>query len=181
MELTEKTVSSKTVYEGKILTVKQDMVILPDGKQAQRDMVCGNGAVTVLPVDQAGNTWLVTQYRYAAGQKLLEAPAGKMEKGEDPALCAARELREETGFEAGKLLKLGQIFASPGYSNELLHLYLATELKQVGACPDEDEFLTLHKISLQELKDQILRGQIHDAKTVAIVLMACERMKGASV
>ena len=181
MNLTEKTISSKTVYEGKILTVRQDTVLLPDGKQAQRDLVRGNGAVTVLPVDENGCTYLVRQYRYAAGQELLEAPAGKLEAGEDPDPCAARELREETGFAAGRMVKLGTVYATPGYSNELLHLYLALDLTQVGACPDEDEFLMLEKTALSRLKDMVMQGEIHDCKTAAIVMMAWEYLKGAAL
>lgn len=178
MELTEKKISGEVVYKGKIITVCRDMVTLPNGAQAQRDLVCGHGAVTVIPVDSEGNTILVRQYRYAAGQELLEAPAGKMEAGEDPALCAGRELIEETGFKAGRLIKLGSVYASPGYSNELLHLYIALDLEEVGADPDDDEFIITEKLPLGELKERIMAGQIHDAKTVAAAMMAAEYLKG---
>ena len=163
MELTEHTISSETIFEGKIITVQRDMARLPDGKSASREVVRHPGGVTVLT--------LVRQYRYPLGQELLELPAGKLERnGEDHRSAAIRELGEETGLEAGELTYLGYMVSSPGFCDEKLHLYLARDLVQKQQHLDEDEFLNVVTMPFEELTRQVMEGTVIDAKTVAAVL-----------
>ncbi|MBR6812328.1 MAG: NUDIX hydrolase [Oscillospiraceae bacterium] len=178
MKLFEKQIDSCSVFEGRVIKVRKDTVELPNGATGYREVVAHPGAVAVLPIDEKGNAVLVRQYRYAMGEELLEAPAGKLEKGEDPLECAKRELSEETGCTAGQMIKLGCIYSSPGFTNEKLHLYLALDLTKGEASPDEDEFLNTELMALEELRRLVIAGEIHDSKTVAIVLLAWEHLKG---
>lgn len=170
MELIEKTLSSETIFDGRILHVRRDTVRLPDGGEAFREVVDHPGGVAVLPLDADGCVTLVRQFRYPFQRVLLELPAGKLEKGEDHRACGLRELEEETGMTAGEFTYLGGLYLSPGYSSEVLHLYLARELRQGTSHPDEGEFLNVEKMPFQELLDRVMAGEIHDAKTVAAVL-----------
>lgn len=170
MELLEKTVESQTVFQGRIVTVKLDKAQLPNGRLTSREVVEHPGGVAVLPLDANGCVTLVRQFRYPFQRVLLELPAGKLEKGEDHRACGLRELEEETGMTAGEFTYLGGLYLSPGYSSEVLHLYLARELRQGTSHPDEGEFLNVEKMPFQELLDRVMAGEIHDAKTVAAVL-----------
>lgn len=170
MELLEKTVESQTVFQGRIVTVKLDKAQLPNGRLTSREVVEHPGGVAVLPLDADGCVTLVRQFRYPFQRVLLELPAGKLEKGEDHRACGLRELEEETGMTAGEFTYLGGLYLSPGYSSEVLHLYLARELRQGASHPDEGEFLNVEKMPFQELLDRVMAGEIHDAKTVAAVL-----------
>ena len=172
MDLTEKTLESKTIFEGKILTVQLDKAQLPDGSTAGREVCRHPGGVAVLPLEEDGTVSLVRQYRYPFHRVILELPAGKLDPGEDHRPAAARELGEETGLEAGELIYLGALYASPGFCDEVLHMYLGRKLKQSAAHPDEDEFLDVVKMSLEELTDRVMAGEISDAKTVALTLKA---------
>ncbi|MCI8594619.1 MAG: NUDIX hydrolase [Oscillospiraceae bacterium] len=172
MDLTEKTLESTVAYEGVIVTVQRDRAELPNGKTAVREVVRHPGGVAVLPLCSDGTVLLVRQYRYPFGEVLTEIPAGKLDKGEEPLHAAVRELREETGLTAGKLTSLGSVYASPGFCDEELHLYLAQDLHQGEAQPDEDEFLAPVRLPFQELAEQVLAGEVKDAKTVAAVLKA---------
>ena len=128
-------------------------------------------AISFFSLDADGTVSLVRQYRYPLHELLLEIPAGKLDHGaEDQDLAARRELSEETGLEAGELIYLGKIYASPGFCTEALHMYLARDLKQTDSHPDEDEFLDVVKMSFDELLEQVMSGEITDAKTVATVL-----------
>ena len=172
MDLTERTLESRTVYEGVIVRVKLDEVQLPNGKEARREVVEHPGGVAILALDREDNVAVVRQYRYPFHRVLLELPAGKLEPGEDPRVCGVRELEEEVGLVADEFIYLGGLYLSPGYSNEVLHLYLARGLRQ-GAChPDEDEFLEGERIPFARLVDMVMADEIHDAKTVAAVLKA---------
>lgn len=172
MELYERKLKSTIVYDGVIVRVKLDTAELPNGKHASREVVEHPGGVAVLPVDSDGRVTLVRQFRYPFQKVLLEAPAGKLERGEDHRLCGARELEEETGMTADELVYLGVLYLSPGYSDEVLHLYLARGLHQ-GAChPDEDEFLALERMPFARLLELVMADEIHDAKTVAVALKA---------
>ncbi|MBR2521317.1 MAG: NUDIX hydrolase [Oscillospiraceae bacterium] len=174
MDLTEKTIESRTVYDGRIITVQRDAVLLPDGAESVREVVRSSGAAVILPVSEDDTVTLVRQYRYAAGEHLLEAPAGKLEPGEDPAAAAARELKEETGWTAGTVVPLGSVFASPGHADERLHLFLALDVRRSEACPDAGEFVETVDMSLDELVRQVISGSIIDAKTVCLAFLARE-------
>ena len=172
MELLETTLNTDLKYHGIIVDVRVDTVLLPNGKQSRREVVSHPGGVAVLPVTEDGNVILVRQYRYAMGRELLEAPAGKLEPGEDHRYSALRELEEEVGVIPEHLEYLGGLFVSPGISTETIHLYLATGLKQGHRHPDEDEFLNIETMPFQELLRQVLNGQVPDAKTAALVMRA---------
>jgi len=171
MELTERMVSSQTIFEGKIIKVTLDQAQLPDGKLAAREVVYHPGGVAVLALDEDKNVALVRQFRYPIQQELLELPAGKLDHGSEGHLLGAqRELSEETGLEAGKWTYLGYTLASPGFCDEALHMYLAQDLKRVGQHLDEDEFLNVEYMPFDELVRQAMEGTITDAKTVTTAL-----------
>ena len=170
MDLTERTLTSETKFQGKIVTVLVDQAELPNGNQAVREVVLHPGGVAILPLDEDGTVTLVQQYRYPFHRILLELPAGKLDGDEDHRLAAARELSEETGLEAGELTYLGCILASPGFCDEKLHMYLARNLRRSKSHPDDDEFLNVVAMPFEELCRQVMDGTIEDAKTVATVL-----------
>jgi len=174
MDLTEKTISSEKIYNGKIINLKRDTVLLPDGETAYRELIEHPGGVSVLPIDSEGYTYLVKQYRKPYEEILLEAPAGKLSPGEEPIECGKRELIEETGLVAKKMIYLGWIIPTPGYTNEKIHLYLALDLTQKQATPDEDEFLKVEKFKFNDIVQKCISGEIKDAKTVISVLRAKE-------
>ena len=149
-----------------------DKIRQVSGRESFREVVEHPGGVCILPVDDDGTCYMVRQYRYPVQKHLLEAPAGKLEKGEDPLDCAVRELGEETGFTAGRMIPLGGFYTSPGFSTEKLYLYVATDLRQGEQHPDEGELLDLVKMPLAELKAAVLRGEIEDGKTATLVLAA---------
>lgn len=165
-EITER----KEIYKCGIFTVVEDETLLPDGKKAVYSKVLHNGAAVVVPVANDGGVYLVRQHRPAPGIETLELPAGKLEPGEPPQECAARELEEETGYRAGKISFLIKFYSAIGYSNEMLHVYVAEELEVGSQNLDEDEFVTVEKYSLSELRAMILNGEIVDSKTIAGVL-----------
>lgn len=172
MDYTEKTLSCEDIYRGRIIYVHKDVVRLPNGGEGIREIVEHSGGVTVLPLDENGDVYCVRQYRYAYGTHMLETPAGKLEPGEDPLTCAVRELGEETGFTADEFIYLGEIYPSPGYCKESLHLYLALGLHPGTMHLDSDEFLEVEKYSLDALLEMVTDGRLRDAKTVTAVLMA---------
>jgi len=175
MELFEKTLDSKIVFDGKIMTVHKDTVELPTGKTSFREVVEHSGGVVILAShkkDGVENILMVKQFRYPLKQVILELPAGKLEKGEKPFEAAKRELIEETGYKAQKWQDLGFIYTSAGYSSEKLYLYKASDLEYVGECPDEGEFLKICEYKKDEILSMIKSGEITDAKTI------CAMMKG---
>lgn len=172
MELKETLVHSKEVFQGSIITVKQDRVALVNGKEAGRDVVIHPGAVAVVAVTPENKIVLVRQYRHPIGEALLEIPAGKLDKGEDPEHCARRELEEETGYLAGNLKQLTAIYTTPGFCNEKITIYLATELTKTAQHLDDDEFLNREYCTLQEAQQMVVDGRIHDAKSIVGLLMA---------
>ena len=169
----EKNLSRERVFDGIILHIDHVTNQLPNGKAAKREIAVHVGASAVLPIDGEGNIYLVRQLRAPIDQILLEIPAGKLDSvDEDRLLAAKRELKEETGLEAENWLHLTDTFTTPGFSNERISLYLARELRQSDACPDEDEFLNLVKLPFREALDMVLRGEIRDAKTQIAISMA---------
>ena len=172
MDYTEKPVRRISNYEGVIVELTEDIVELPNGKTSIREVVHHPGGVCVAAVDGDGMVTLVRQFRYPFGEHLLELPAGKLEKGEDPLPAAQRELSEETGLEAGVWRDLGAIYTSPGFSTEKLYLYLATDLRQGQAHPDPNEFLDVERMPLSQLVELVNQGAVCDAKTVVGALKA---------
>ena len=175
--LFEKTLSSKRVFDGKIVNVRWDSVELVNGKTSYREVVEHAGGVVILAVDEKNRAYMVRQFRYPIGRAMLEVPAGKLEKGEDPLEGAIRELREETGLTAEKIIYFGGTYPSPGFCDEQLHIYLALGLTQGEACPDEDEFLNLEVIDLDELAAMIMRGELQDGKSINAIFMAREYLR----
>jgi ADP-ribose pyrophosphatase len=169
-ERMEKQISTRPVFDGKIINVTVDEVELENGKTAPREVVHHGGGAGVLAVNEKGEIALVRQYRYAAGRVMTEIPAGKLEAGEDPREAAIRELAEEAGLEAGRVVDFGSILPTCAYCTERIYLYLATELREVPAHPDEDEFVDLFWLPLAQAVEKIMGGEIDDAKTVSAVL-----------
>ena len=167
-----KTIHSQPIYQGRVFSIRKDQVKLPDGAETVLDIVEHRGAVSILPIDEHGNVWFVRQYRHAAGLEMLELPAGGLEPGEAPEICAQREIREEIGMAAGHLQKIGAFYLAPGYSTELLHIFLATDLTPAPLPGDVDEFLQVEQIQLEQISSLVQAGKIVDAKTLAIFQLA---------
>ena len=181
----EKTIDKSTVYEGVIVNVRRDKAELVNGNIVGREVVEHPGGVTVIPVEADETVWCVRQFRYPFGREMLEVPAGKLERGEDPFECAVRELSEETGLTAGRMQYLGANFTSPGYSEEVLHIYLARDLHRGAAHLDPGEFLNVERHPLEELVQMALDGELCDGKTTVALLktqllLARERGEAAS-
>lgn len=168
MKLTEKKLSGETVYNGKILTLEVDEVELPDGKKAKRECVRHNGGAAVLCVIN-DEILLVKQFRYLYGKEIYEIPAGKLEENENPALAAARELEEETGYVSMKITPLLKLFPTPGYTDEVIHIYKAENCRLNSQKLDDGEFLDVQFIRTEKVLEMIEKGEICDAKTVAAV------------
>ena len=172
MDMTEKMLHTQELYAGRIIHVRRDEVLLPNGHTSIREVVEHPGGVGILALEEDGNVLLVRQYRYAFGRTLLEIPAGKRERGEDPLTTARRELREEIGATAEEWTPLGSLIASPGCYAERLYLYKAEGLTFTRQQLDEDEFLEVRFFPFEEVVEKCLSGQLQDAKTVAAVLKA---------
>ena len=172
MKLTEKRISGETVFDGKIMHVRRDVVELSDGSEAFREVVDHSGGVCVLALDDENRVLTVRQFRYPFEQVLQEIPAGKLERGEDPDEAAKRELREETGAVAGRMERLGEIYPTPAYCGEIIRMYLARDLVFGENDLDEGEFLDVVRVPFDELVEKVMTGEIRDAKTVVAVLKA---------
>jgi len=162
----EKEVSRNTVFEGRIINVRADVAEVHGGKHVGREVVEHPGGVCIVPVEPDGTCWCVRQFRYPMMEELIEFPAGKLERGEDPLECAIRELKEETGLTPRRVDYLGQLYSTPGFCDEVLHLYLAQDLTQGEATPDEGEFLTVARIPMARMVEMVMQNEIPDAKTV---------------
>ena len=173
----ERLVSSKRVFEGKLVQVRVDTVALPDGRRATREVVQHKPAVVIVPFDDKGNVVLVRQYRHAVGKALLEAPAGGIEPTEDPDACAQRELQEETGFRAGELRKLGAFWTAPGVFTEYMHAYVARRLRRSKLEADPDEIIAIERVAVSRVEGLVREGEIQDAKTIAALYMALHAAK----
>ena len=170
MNLEEKTLDNSVVYDGKILKLVLKDVLLPNGKTAKREVVAHSGGVGVIALTKDDEILLVKQFRSPYEKTVMEIPAGKKEPGEDPLECGKRELLEETGFTAEEFIPLGELYPSPGYCGEIIHLFLAIGLNKSNQNLDEDEFLTVLKIPFSEALDMVMSGEICDSKTMVAIL-----------
>ena len=173
----EKTLSSENVFSGRLLNVFNDIIELPDGNVANREYIKHVGAVCVVALTDDNKVIVERQYRYPMHEVTLEIPAGKLDsKNEDPLEAAKRELREETGATADKMTYLGKYYPTPAYSDEVIHMYLAEGLKFGEQSLDDDEFLSTELVSISELADRILSGEVPDGKTQAAILAVCRKL-----
>lgn len=172
MNLFEKTISSQQIFAGRIIDVRVDTVELPDGSTSTREIVSHAGAVAILPLDHDGQIWLVRQFRKPLEKELLEIPAGTLEPGESPQDCAIRELEEETGLTAASWQSILSYYSAPGFCDEKLHLFMASELQPGKSHTDQDEFVEVVKMSLVEAYQAIFRGEIVDGKSIIAILYA---------
>ena len=165
-------VKSETLLQGRAFKIRRDHLKTPDGRDTKFEIIEHGGSVIIIPVDTDGNIHFVRQYRHAAGIDLLELPAGTRDGDEPYEECAAREIREETGMEAGKLQKAGEFYLAPGYSTEFMVVYVATNLKHNPLEADYDEFLSVEKVPIEEAIQKAERGEVPDAKSLAALLLA---------
>ena len=168
----EPTLATATVYQGDLIRVRLDTIALPDGQETTREIVDHPSSVCIVPVDSDGSVLMVRQYRKAVESFLLEAPAGKMESGEDPHDTALRELQEEIGHTAGHLEPLGSFYVAPGWCSQTMYAYLARDLVSARLDADEDEFIEVVRTPLADISALIADGTIRDAKSVASLLLA---------
>jgi ADP-ribose pyrophosphatase len=165
-----------TPYKGRVFSVTQVEVVLPDQRSHVYDRINIQDAVTILPVDADMNLYFVRQFRIGSNSILLELPAGKIESGEGAQATAEREIREEIGMAAGKMTSLGGFYMSPGYSTEYMHCFLATELYTAPLDADMDEFLNIEKIPFEQVKSMIAAGNLPDSKSLAVIMLAWEHL-----
>ncbi len=165
-------IKSEALLKGRAFTIRRDTMKTPDGRETHFDIVEHGGSVVIIPIDSEGNLLFVRQYRHAAGMDLLELPAGTRDGNEPYEECAAREIREETGMEAGILKHVGSFYLAPGYSTEYMGVFLALDLKHNPLEADDDEFLSVEKISIREAILSAERGEMPDAKSLAALLLA---------
>lgn len=170
MDLTEKTLNEKTIYNGRIIRLHVDNVELPDGTKSTREVVEHNGGVCVAALTNENELLFVRQFRYPYHCELDELPAGKLEKGEDPLSAGLRELEEECGVKANNVRSMGKLYPTVAYCSEVIHLYLATDLVESHQHLDDEEFLSVKRIKLCDAVKMVMDGSIKDAKTQALVL-----------
>ncbi|OZI11977.1 ADP-ribose pyrophosphatase [Bacillaceae bacterium SAS-127] len=164
----EKTIHTEPIFEGRVIRLQVDDIVLPDGKTGKREIIKHPGAVAVLALTAEGKLVLVEQYRKALERSLVEIPAGKLEAGEEPEVCARRELEEETGYDCESMTLLQSFYTSPGFADELVHVFIAEGLvkKEDALSLDEDEFVEVMEVTLTEAVQLIKDQRIFDAKTV---------------
>ncbi|MEH7333761.1 NUDIX hydrolase [Neobacillus drentensis] len=180
-KLEEKTLHSEEIFSGKVISLHLQDVELPNGKQSKREIVKHPGAVAILAVTNDEKIIMVEQYRKALERTIVEIPAGKLEKGEEPAVCARRELEEETGYGCESLELLTSFYTSPGFADEIVHVYLAKGLSKIenSAALDEDEFVNLEELTLEEALQYVKEQKIYDAKTIyAVQYLQLQRALG---
>ena len=165
-------IRSETLLQGRAFKIRRDYLKTPDGRETRLEIIEHGGSVVLIPIDDDGNLLFVRQYRHAVGEDLLELPAGTRDGDEPFEECAAREIREETGLQAGKLQKVGEFYLAPGYSSEFMVVFLATGLKDNPLDADDDEFLQVEKIPLKKAIQMAEQGDIPDAKSLAALLLA---------
>lgn len=176
--LEEKKLSSKKIFQGKLINLFLDHVKLPNGETSTREWVDHPGAVCIIPILPSGEICLIRQYRYGPRQEFIEIPAGKIDKGEKPLDCARRELSEEIGYAAKKLTFLTKIYPAIGFSNEMMWMYLGENLNKTERNLDQDEFLELVPVTIQQAFDWVKSGKISDVKTIIGILWVHQLMNG---
>ena len=162
----EKTLSEKTIFQGRVFKMVRQVVLLPNKKTSVRDLILHPGAVAMIPFDAKGNVLMVRQFRKAVGKDMLEIPAGTIDPGEALITCVQRELQEEIGFKARKLSKLASYYPAPGYTTEIIHIYVAENLVPSRLDCDHDEFLEVIPMKIEKILECIRTGKIRDSKTV---------------
>jgi ADP-ribose pyrophosphatase len=172
----ETIVRTDEIYSGRVVNLVVHEVKLPNGGYGRRELVRHPGAVAVVALDDERNVLLVRQYRIAADQVMREIPAGTLDPGEDPEACAIRELQEETAYKPGQIERIGGLFVAPGYTTEFIHLYLATDLQESSLAQDEDEFLEVDRVPLEEALAMIEREEIIDGKSISALLLVARRI-----
>lgn len=176
MDFFEKTIATDRIYEGKVINFRVDTVTLPDGNTANRELVEHPGGVAIVALDSDGAVMMVEQFRKPYEKMILEIPAGKLERGENPELCARRELEEETGYIAEQFEYLGECYPSVGYTDEIIRIFLATNLTKTQQHTDDDEFLNVKKIPFEKLFNSVINNEIADAKTIIGILKTYVRL-----
>jgi ADP-ribose pyrophosphatase len=168
----EKTIHTTPIFDGKVIKLQVDDVLLPNGKEAKRELINHPGAVAIIPITKDKKVVFVEQYRKPLEKSIIEIPAGKLEPGESPEKTAIRELEEETGYTTKRLTKVTSFYTSPGFADELMHIYLTDELEKLENPPalDEDEFVEILELTLDEAKQYVEEQRIHDAKTNYAIL-----------
>lgn len=178
MKLIETKIEGEIIYNGKILRLERDKVILENGNNAYREVVRHNGGACIVAVTKDNEILFVKQYRYPLNKVVMEIPAGKLEPNEHPEICAKRELREETGA-IGEVEYLTEIYPTPGYSSEIIYIYAAFNVEIGSLSLDEDEFIDVVKVDIDSALEMIKSGEIKDAKTIVGILLVADRIKGA--
>ncbi len=172
MKLEETKISSEEIFNGIAIHLFKDEILLPNGHTGIREIIRHPGAVCVLPITEDGDVIFVNQFRYALNKVTLEVPAGKLEKGEDPKEAALRELSEETGLTAKNIIPIGDLYTTPALIDEVIHMYIATDLTQGEQHLDYDEFVNTLKMPLSKAVDMVMNGEIKDSKTQTVILKA---------
>ena len=178
MDFYEKLIETETLYRGLIVNVRRDVAEMQNGALVPREVVEHPGGVGIIPVTHDNKVLMVRQYRYPMEEELLEIPAGKLDAGEDPLQCAIRELSEETGCTAGKIVDMGAIYPSPGFCRETLFLYLALDLEHGEMHLDENELLSVEAVPIDELIEKIMANELPDAKSVIGIMKAKKYLEG---
>lgn len=169
-------VKSEKIYKGRVFDIVKDTITLPDGNVAEKEIVCHNGSVGILAIDDDGKILLVRQYRHSAKKETLEIPAGTIEKGENPYDCAVRELEEETGCKCGKMEYFFKFYSAIGFCSEILYIYIADGLSEGVLNLDCDEFINTERYTVDEAVKMIFSGEICDSKTIASILAYKEKL-----
>lgn len=174
--LRERVLASRRIYEGRVASLREDIVELASGGRAEREVVEHAPVVAIVPLDDDGNVVLVCQYRLAAQEALLEVPAGGVDPGESVEAAAQRELQEETGYRAARFERLTGFFVSPGFCTEFVHVFLATGLRESRIDADDDEQIEVQRVSMSEAVRLVESGAIKDAKSIIGILLAAKRI-----
>lgn len=161
-----KVLNQELIFKGRVIEVREDRVVEPGGHEVSREIVIHPGAVTIVARPSPEQVILIRQYRYAAGHELIELPAGTLHPGEDPLECAHRELEEETGYRAGRMIERARFWTTPGFTNEFMYLYEASDLVKTQINPDEDEVIEVDIVNRLEALKMIEDGRIQDAKSI---------------